>query len=81
MYKVAKLKSLVADQMDGGYKVIFFAVEVSARGLVCKSAYEATEGLKETKRSRSMRSLGDDAEKESLWLWLSHSERENKLLQ
>lgn len=67
--------------MDGGYKVIFFAVEVSARGLVCKSAYEATEGLKETKRSRSMRGLGEDAEKAPRWLWFSHSERENKLFQ
>lgn len=57
--------SLVADLRDDAYMVRFCTLEVGARGLISKSAYDALKqlGLKGSTRNRVMRGLSEATEK------------------
>jgi hypothetical protein len=75
LFKLAKYGDLVQALKDEGYRARILAVEVGARGLVATSAYDLLKqlGLKGGIRSRSLKSLGEAAEKASSWLWYNRN--------
>jgi hypothetical protein len=70
-FKMEKYYDLVTALRRDGITARIIAVEVGARGLVAASVYDLLKqiGLKGQARTRSMKRLGEAAERASCWLW------------
>lgn len=77
VFNVKKYEDLVAVLRQDGYTTRHPALVVDARGLSAISAYDALQqlGLRGQSSARTLKRLGEAAERASCWLRGKHNER------